>query len=101
MKKVFLAVLVAGLFVACGNKNTEAEATDSAAVVEEEVVVEEVAEPVQEVAEVATEEVAAPAATPEKKNEIAEDIKAGGEAASAIIGAVKEDKKSTNNRGNR
>lgn len=43
MKKVFIALLVAGLFVACGNKNTDAENTDSTAtdsVVVEELVVE-------------------------------------------------------------
>ncbi len=85
MKKVFLAVLVAGLFVACGNKNTEAEATDSAAVVEEEVVVEEVAEPVQEVAEVVTEEVAAPAAT-EAKEEPKVKVDATEEGAKVKIG---------------
>ena len=53
MKKVFLALLVAGLFVACGNKNTEAENTDSTAMeteVTEEVVpaAEPAAEPVAE-----------------------------------------------------
>ena len=54
MKKVFLALLVAGLFVACGNKNTEAENTDSTAMdstITEEVVpaAEPAAEPVAEV----------------------------------------------------
>lgn len=54
MKKVFLVLLAAGLFVACGNKNQaeEAEAVDS--VVTEEVVVEEpVVEQVVEEAPVA------------------------------------------------
>lgn len=57
MKKVFLALLVAGLFVACGNKNTEAENTDSTAmdsVVVEEPVVEAPAVEAEPVAEVQT-----------------------------------------------
>lgn len=51
MKKVFLALLVAGLFVACGNKNTEAENTDSTAMeteVIEEATEAPAAEPVAE-----------------------------------------------------
>ncbi len=51
MKKVFLALLVAGLFVACGNKNTEAENTDSTAME-------------TEVTEVTEETTEAPAAEP-------------------------------------
>ena len=60
MKKVFLAVLVAGLFVACGNKNTDAEVTDSTAVetevVETEAVEEQAPEATAEVAEQTTTE---------------------------------------------
>lgn len=79
MKKVFLAVLVAGLFVACGNKNTEAEATDSTAVEVEEVVEEVVEAPAtEEVAEVTTEEAAAPAATPAKESKIKVDANEDG-----------------------
>lgn len=35
MKKVFLVLLAAGMFVACGNKAAEEETTDTVAVVEE------------------------------------------------------------------
>lgn len=65
MKKVFLALLCAGLFVACGNKNkvVEEPAVDS-------VVVEEIVEePVVEEPVVAEEPAPAPAkATTTKKN---------------------------------
>ena len=65
MKKVFLALLCAGLFVACGNKNkvVEEPAVDS-------VVVEEIAEePVVEEPVVAEEPAPAPAkTTTNKKN---------------------------------
>ncbi len=57
MKKVFLVLLCAGMFAACGNKaNQEAPAADSTAV-------EEVAAPVEEpaVAEAPAQEQAAPA----------------------------------------
>ena len=65
MKKVFLAVLCAGLFVACGNKNKQVEepAIDTVAV--EEVV----EEPVVEEPVVAEEPApAAKTSTPAKKN---------------------------------
>lgn len=65
MKKLFLAVLCAGLFVACGNKNKQVEepAIDTVAV--EEVV----EEPVVEEPVVAEEPApAAKASTPAKKN---------------------------------
>ena len=41
MKKVFLVLLAAGMFVACGNKAAQEEATDTVAVVEEAPVAEE------------------------------------------------------------
>ena len=97
MKKLFLVALAAGMFVACGNKTNEEATTDS--IVEETVeVVEEPAAPVAE------EPVVAENNTP-SKNEIAEDIKAGAEAAAtvteAVSDAVKENKKTTSSRGNR
>lgn len=65
MKKLFLVVLCAGLFVACGNKNQKTEE------VADTVVVEEVAEPAPEeeavVAEEAPVQEAAPAPAPAKK----------------------------------
>lgn len=57
MKKVFLVLLAAGMFVACGNKAAQEETTDTVAVVEEVVEAEPV---VVEEAPVA-EETAAPA----------------------------------------
>ena len=97
MKKLFLVALAAGMFVACGNKTNEEATTDS--IVEETVeVVEEPAAPVAE------EPVVAENNTP-SKNEVAEDIKAGAEAAAtvteAVSDAVKENKKTTSSRGNR
>lgn len=90
MKKVFLALLVAGLFVACGNKNTEAENTDSTAmdsVVVEEPVVEAPVE-AETVAEVQT---PAPAEKEQTVGQVAKEegdklakeaIKAGAQAGS-------------------
>lgn len=65
MKKVFLVLLAAGLFVACGNKNQaeEAEAIDS--VVTEEVVVDTPV--VEEVVEEVVAEAAPAEAAPAKK----------------------------------
>lgn len=60
MKKVFLALLVAGLFVACGNKNTEAENTDSTAM-ETEVIEEATEAPAAEPAAEPVAEVQTPA----------------------------------------
>lgn len=98
MKKLFLVALAAGMFVACGNKTNEEAAIDSVAVEEPVEVVEEPAAPVAE------EPVVAENNTP-SKNEIAEDIKAGAEAAAtvteAVSDAVKENKKTTSSRGNR
>ena len=65
MKKVFLALLVAGLFVACGNKNTEAENTDSTAM-ETEVIEEATEAPA---AEPAAEPVAETQAQPTEKEQ--------------------------------
>lgn len=91
MKKVFLALLVAGLFVACGNKNTEAENTDSTAmdsVVVEEPVVEAPAVEAEPVAEVQT---PAPAEKEQTVGQVAKEegdklakeaIKAGAQAGS-------------------
>lgn len=91
MKKVFLALLVAGLFVACGNKNTEAENTDSTAmdsVVVEEPVVEAPAVEAEPVAEVQT---SAPAEKEQTVGQVAKEegdklakeaIKAGAQAGS-------------------
>ena len=96
MKKLFLVALAAGMFVACGNKTNEEATTDS--------IVEETVEVVEEPAAPAEEPVVAENNTP-SKNEVAEDIKAGAEAAAtvteAVSDAVKENKKTTSSRGNR
>ena len=91
MKKVFLALLVAGLFVACGNKNTEAENTDSTAM--DSVVVEEpvVEAPVVEAETVAEVQTPAPAEKEQTVGQVAKEegdklakeaIKAGAQAGS-------------------
>ena len=89
MKKVFLALLVAGLFVACGNKNTESENTDSTAMdstITEEVVpaAEPAAEPVAEVQAPATdkEQTVGQVAKEEGDKLAKEAIKAGAQAGS-------------------
>lgn len=96
MKKVFLALLVAGLFVACGNKNTEAENTDSTAmdsVVVEEPVVEApaVEAPAVEAEPVAEVQTPAPAEKEQTVGQVAKEegdklakeaIKAGAQAGS-------------------
>lgn len=80
MKKVFLVLLCAGLFVACGNKNAQQEpAVDTVAteVVEEAPVVEE-----QPVAEPVVEEQAAPkkaTTTTTKKPTVKEHAQAAAE----------------------
>lgn len=53
MKKLFLVLLAAGLFVACGTKQTDETTTDSTVAVEDTVVAPEEA-PVAEVTEPAT-----------------------------------------------
>ncbi len=80
MKKVFLVLLCAGMFAACGNKaNQEAPATDTTATVEE------VAAPVEEpaVAEAPAQEQAAPAknttTTTSKKQTVKEHAAAAAE----------------------
>ena len=92
MKKLFLVALAAGMFVACGNKTNEEATVDT--------VMEEPVEVVETPAPAAEEPVVA-----ENKNDIAEDIKAAGEATAtvteAISGAVQENKKTTSNKGNR
>lgn len=90
MKKVFLALLVAGLFVACGNKNTEAENTDSTAmdsvVVEEPVVEAPAAEPVAEVAAPAEKEQTVSEVAKEEGDKLAKEaIKAGAQAGSTEL----------------
>lgn len=96
MKKLFLVALAAGMFVACGNKTNEEATTDS--------IVEEPVEVVETPAAPAEEPVVAEATTT-NTNEVAEDIKAGAEAAAtvteAVSDAVKENKKTTSNKGNR
>ena len=96
MKKLFLVALAAGMFVACGNKTNEEATTDS--------IVEETVEVVEAPAAPAEEPVVAENNTT-SKNEVAEDIKAGAEAAAtvteAVSDAVKENKKTTSSRGNR
>ena len=88
MKKVFLAVLVAGLFVACGNKNTEAEATDSTAVETE--VVEEAPVAEEPVAEVAPEAEAAPEAPAAKQEEPKVKVEANEDGAKVKVGKKAE-----------
>lgn len=90
MKKVFLALLVAGLFVACGNKNTEAENTDSTAM-ETEVTEEVVEAPAAEAEPVAEVQTPAPAEKEQTVGQVAKEegdklakeaIKAGAQAGS-------------------
>jgi len=90
MKKVFLALLVAGLFVACGNKNTEAENTDSTAMetevteVTEETTEAPAAEPVAETqAQPAEKEQTVGQVAKEEGDKLAKEaIKAGAQAGS-------------------
>lgn len=63
MKKVFLALLCAGLFAACGNKNQQPEEVVDTVAVEEVV-----AEPVVEEQPAVEEPAPAKAAAPAKKN---------------------------------
>lgn len=97
MKKLFLVALAAGMFVACGNKTNEEATTDS--------IVEEPVEVVETPAPAPAEEPVVAEATTTNTNEVAEDIKAAGEAATAVTeavsDAVKENKKTTSNKGNR
>lgn len=111
MKKLFLVVLAAGLFVACGNKTAETENVDSTAM--DTVLVEEVDSVVEEavVEEPVVAENTTKATTTTKKEEdktikeVAKEtgtslakqaIQKGGEEASKQI-----DSKSINSRGNR
>lgn len=110
MKKLFLVVLAAGLFVACGNKTAETENVDTTAV--DTTVVEEVAPECDAVAEepaVAENTQAKPAATKAEDNktiketakEVGTDvakkaINKGGEEATKQINNV-----STSDKGNR
>lgn len=80
MKKLFLVALAAGMFVACGNKTTEEEATDSVAVEVEEVV-ETPAPVVEEEAPAAEEQVAEnKAAVKVEANEDGAKVKVGDKA---------------------
>ena len=110
MKKLFLVVLAAGLFVACGNKTTDTENTDTTAV-DSTVVVEEEAPACEAVAEepAVAENQAKPAAAKAEDNktiketakEVGTDvakkaINKGGEEATKQINNV-----STSDKGNR
>jgi len=109
MKKLFLVVLAAGLFVACGNKTTDTENTDTTAV-DSAVVVEEEAPACEAVVEepAVAENQAKPAAKAEDNKTIKETAKEvgtdvakkainkGGEEATKQINNV-----STSDKGNR
>lgn len=111
MKKLFLVVLAAGLFVACGNKTTDTENTDTTTVDSAAVVVEEEAPACEAVVEepAVAENQAKPAAANAEDNktiketakEVGTDvakkaINKGGEEATKQINNV-----STSDRGNR
>lgn len=105
MKKLFLVLLCAGLFVACGNKQkTEEPAVDTVAVEVAEEPVQEEAAPVAEepVQEAAPAPAPAKKATP-KKQTVKEHAQAAGEqvANAAIDKAAEEATQSVVNAGKR
>ena len=85
MKKVFLAVLAAGLFFACGNKDTKEEAKTT----EDKNATEQKVEDKQ-IEQKAEENPTTPAEAEEQKNEMAENIEAAGDATKKVIEAVGE-----------
>ena len=95
MKKVFLAVLAAGLFFACGNDTKDQKKTD------EETNKTEVEAPAAEETEATEAETttAPEAEATEQKNETAEIIEASADAAATTINAVSEASKASKGRG--
>jgi hypothetical protein len=100
MKKVFLAVLAAGLFFACGNntndKNKEAENKQETTETTNDQVAEDQNAPAEEVA---TETQTEAQPTTEKKSETAEIIEESAKAAVDITNAVGEQSKASAGRG--
>lgn len=101
MKKVFLAVLAAGLFFACSNdtkdKAVEEEVTtETETTVEKETTAPETTVNVQEAPKTET-------TTPKKedKNEIKEDIEAGAKATTDIINTASQASKASKGRGSK
>ena len=101
MKKVFLAVLAAGLFFACSNDTKDKAVDDQNATDNQEVVDDQPQAPAEDAtADVNNTPAETPAAKPaENKNEIKEDIEAGAKAAVDITNAVGEQSKAAKGRG--
>ena len=100
MKKVFLAVLAAGLFFACSNdtkdKAVEEEVTtETETTVEPETTAPETTVNVQETPKTET------TVKKEDKNEIKEDIEAGAKATTDIINTASQASKASKGRGSK
>lgn len=103
MKKVFLAVLAAGLFFACNN-DTKDKAVNEEVTNETETTVDEPTPAPEAPATEATpteNTTAQPTAKKEDKNEIKEDIEAAGKATTDIINTASEASKASKGRGSK